>query len=175
MSSVWDMILQWGSTIKVSIVLPVASRHRRDMTEKLLKTTLNPNTHTHPPFIHQLTYPILQSPLPHCSHLFPSSRLPYLPYSTLLPLPYYTLPSTTFPSHPLPYLPTFPLTPILPLQFLPSAPLISLPSHPLRFPLIPYPTLSPILPYPSGLSRHYPTMLSPLLLFHRIPSPTYLP
>ena len=46
MSSVWD-ILQWGSTIKVSIELPVASRHRRDMTEKLLKVTLNPNTHTH--------------------------------------------------------------------------------------------------------------------------------
>ena len=48
MSSVWDMILQWGSTIKVSIELPVATRHRRDMTEKLLKATLNPNTHTHP-------------------------------------------------------------------------------------------------------------------------------
>ena len=46
MSSVWDMILQWGSTIKVSIELPVATRHRRDMTEKLLKATLNPNTHT---------------------------------------------------------------------------------------------------------------------------------
>ena len=47
MSSVWDMILQWGSTIKVSIELPVATRHRSDMTEKLLKATLNPNTHTH--------------------------------------------------------------------------------------------------------------------------------
>ena len=47
MSSVWDMILQWGSTIKVSIELPVATRHRRDMTEKLLKATLNPNSHTH--------------------------------------------------------------------------------------------------------------------------------
>ena len=47
MSSVWDMILQWGSTIKGSIELPVATRHRRDMTEKLLKATLNPNTHTH--------------------------------------------------------------------------------------------------------------------------------
>ena len=46
MSSVWDMILQWGSTIKVSIELPVATRHRRDMTVKLLKATLNPNTHT---------------------------------------------------------------------------------------------------------------------------------
>ena len=47
MSSVWDIILQWGSTIKVSIELPVATRHRRDMTEKLLKATLNQNTHTH--------------------------------------------------------------------------------------------------------------------------------
>ena len=46
MSSVWDMILQWGSTIKVSIELPVAPSHHRDMTEKL-KATLNPNTHTH--------------------------------------------------------------------------------------------------------------------------------
>ena len=46
MSSVWDMILQWGSTIKVSIELPVATRHRRDMTEKLLKAALNPNSHT---------------------------------------------------------------------------------------------------------------------------------
>ena len=42
MSSVRGMILQWGSTIKVSIELPVATRHRRDMTEKLLKATLNP-------------------------------------------------------------------------------------------------------------------------------------
>ena len=43
------MILQLGSTIKVSIELPVATRHRRDMTEKLLKATLNPNSHTHTP------------------------------------------------------------------------------------------------------------------------------
>ena len=43
MSSVWGMILQWGSTIKVSLELPVATRHRRDMTEKLLKATLNTN------------------------------------------------------------------------------------------------------------------------------------
>ena len=47
MSSVWDMILQCGSIIKVSIELPVATRHRCDMTVKLLKATLNPNTHTH--------------------------------------------------------------------------------------------------------------------------------
>ena len=37
MSSVWGMILQWGSTIKVSTELPVATRHLRDMSEKLLK------------------------------------------------------------------------------------------------------------------------------------------
>ena len=37
------MILQWGGTKKVSTELPVATRHRRDMTEKLLKATLNPN------------------------------------------------------------------------------------------------------------------------------------
>ena len=43
MSSVWGMIFQWDSTIKVSIELPVATRHRPDMTEKLLKVTLNQN------------------------------------------------------------------------------------------------------------------------------------
>ena len=32
--SVWGMILQWGSTIKVSTELPAATRHRWDMTEK---------------------------------------------------------------------------------------------------------------------------------------------
>ena len=47
MSSVWDMILQWGSTKKASIELPVATRHRRDLTEKLLKAMFNQNTHTH--------------------------------------------------------------------------------------------------------------------------------
>ena len=31
----------------MSIELPVATRHRRDMTEKLLKAMLNPNSHTH--------------------------------------------------------------------------------------------------------------------------------
>ena len=41
--SVWGMIFQWGSTLKVSIELPVTSRHRRDMTERLLKATLSPN------------------------------------------------------------------------------------------------------------------------------------
>ena len=43
MSSVLGMMLPWGSTIKVNIELPVATRYRRDMTEKLLKATLNPN------------------------------------------------------------------------------------------------------------------------------------
>ena len=43
MSSVWGMILQWDSTIKVSTELPVATRDCRDMTEKLLKVMLNPN------------------------------------------------------------------------------------------------------------------------------------
>ena len=43
--SVLGMILQWGSTLKVSIELPATSRHhrRRDMTERLLKATLSPN------------------------------------------------------------------------------------------------------------------------------------
>ena len=31
----------------MSIELPVATRHRRDMTKKLLKATLNPNSQTH--------------------------------------------------------------------------------------------------------------------------------
>ena len=31
----------------MSIELPVTTRHRRDMTDKLLKATLNPNSHTH--------------------------------------------------------------------------------------------------------------------------------
>ena len=39
-SSVWGMILQCRNTIKVSIELPVTTRHRRDITEKLLKATL---------------------------------------------------------------------------------------------------------------------------------------
>ena len=38
-SSVWGMILQCCSTIKVSIELPVTTRYRRDMTEKLVKAT----------------------------------------------------------------------------------------------------------------------------------------
>ena len=40
-SSVRGMILQCRNTIKVSIEFPV--QHCRDMTEKLLKATLNPN------------------------------------------------------------------------------------------------------------------------------------
>ena len=35
----------------MSTELPVATRHRRDMTEKLLKATLNQNTHTHTPHL----------------------------------------------------------------------------------------------------------------------------
>ena len=37
----------------MSIELPVTTRHRRDMTEKLLKATLNPNSHTHTHSINQ--------------------------------------------------------------------------------------------------------------------------
>ena len=47
MSSVWGMILQWGRTIKVTTELPVATRHYRDMTEKLLEAMLNPNKQQH--------------------------------------------------------------------------------------------------------------------------------
>ena len=43
MSSVWGMILQWHNIINVSIELTVATRHRHNMTEKLLNATLNPN------------------------------------------------------------------------------------------------------------------------------------
>ena len=43
MSRVWDMIFQLGSTIKLSIGLTVTITHRRDMTERLLKVTLNTN------------------------------------------------------------------------------------------------------------------------------------
>ena len=122
----------------------------------------------------QLTYPTLQSPLPHPSHLFPSlpyPRFPYLPYSTLPSLPYYTLPSTTLPLHPLPtYLPSHHC------HIFAFPTLCSPHTRPLASPpLIPYPTLSPTLPYPSGLSRLYHTILSPLL-FPCIPSlPTLIP
>ena len=37
MSKCLGMIFQWGSTLKVSIELPVTSRHRRDMTEDCWK------------------------------------------------------------------------------------------------------------------------------------------
>ena len=33
--SVWDLIPQLGSTIKVSTELPVTTRHRRDMTDNV--------------------------------------------------------------------------------------------------------------------------------------------
>ena len=45
--SVWGMILQWRNTMKMSIELPVANRHHCDMTEKLLKATLNLNKQQH--------------------------------------------------------------------------------------------------------------------------------
>ena len=35
-------MFQWGSTLKVHIEFPATSRHRRDMTERLLKATLSP-------------------------------------------------------------------------------------------------------------------------------------
>ena len=122
--------------------------------------------------------PYLQSPLPHPSHLFPSllsPRLPYLSYSTLPPLPYPTIisPLLPFPRIPSPtYLPTFPRTRIIPLHSLPSAPLLPIPSPPLSSPTLPCP-----LPYhiPPDSSHPNPTVLSLLLLFPRIPSPTYLP
>ena len=63
MSSVWGMILQCGSTIKVSTELPVANRHRRDTIENLLKATLNPNkqhTTTFTAYIWCNTYVICQ-------------------------------------------------------------------------------------------------------------------
>ena len=34
--------LRWGSTIKLSIELPVTNRHRRDMTEKLSESNVKP-------------------------------------------------------------------------------------------------------------------------------------
>ena len=44
MSSVWGMILQWGSTIKVSIELPVATRHCRDW--KIVESSVKPEQMT---------------------------------------------------------------------------------------------------------------------------------
>ena len=65
--SVWGMIVQWGSTLKVSIELPATSRHGRDMTERLLKATLSPNQtnnfetlyHTCPKFLWSPFYYLL--------------------------------------------------------------------------------------------------------------------
>ena len=131
--------------------------------------------------------PLLPSPI--LSHhlipsRFPSADVPYPPISpppslSSLPLPPLPLIYPTLLSRPYliilsPLLP-YPCTPIIPLHFLSSAPLTSLPSHPLPSLLISYPVLSHTLPYPSGLSRPYPTILSPLLPFPRIPSPTYVP
>ena len=52
MWSVWSMILKWRNTIKMSIELPVTTRHRRDMKEKLLKAMLNQNKQQHKVFAH---------------------------------------------------------------------------------------------------------------------------
>ena len=62
MPSVQDMILQWGSTIKVSTELPDATRHRRDMTETLLKATLNPNWEVADDITHQELSSLLETP-----------------------------------------------------------------------------------------------------------------
>ena len=43
MSSVWEMIVLLDSTLKRSNELPASSRHRPDMTERLLKGTLSRN------------------------------------------------------------------------------------------------------------------------------------
>ena len=40
------VIFQWGGTLKVSIQLSVTSRHRHDITKRLLKVTFIPNTQT---------------------------------------------------------------------------------------------------------------------------------
>ena len=50
--SVWGVIFQWGSTLEVSIELPATSRHRRDLTERLLKATLSPNQTNKASFAH---------------------------------------------------------------------------------------------------------------------------
>ena len=68
MSSVWGMKLQWGSTIKVSIELPVATRSLRDMAEKLLNATLNPDKqqqHKNVWFLFDFCFTALQHMLGH--------------------------------------------------------------------------------------------------------------
>ena len=124
-------------------------------------------------------HPLLYAILPSSYSFLPSTPLHYL-----------TLPSPLLSSSPLPHC----------LTLCSPTPLPSLSSHLLCSPTIPsppflpkltYPTLQPPLPHPSRLfpslpplgypiyltllSRPYPTILSPLLPFPRIPSPIYLP
>ena len=54
--SVWGVIFQWGSTLKVRIELPATFRHCRDMTERLLKATLSPNKQTNLPSVRHLSF-----------------------------------------------------------------------------------------------------------------------
>ena len=46
MSSVWNMIFQWGSIIKFNIGFTITTTYCCDMTERLLKATLNTNQPT---------------------------------------------------------------------------------------------------------------------------------
>ena len=55
MSSVWGMILHCYITIKVSIEVPFPTRHCRDMTDKLLKATLNQNKQYNHMMVHHDT------------------------------------------------------------------------------------------------------------------------
>ena len=142
------------------------------LSSHLLYSPTIPST----PFIPQLTYPTLQSPLPHPFHLFPSlpsPRLPYLPYVTLPPLPYYTLPSTTIPSHPRHYLPTYlPSHPYHTLAF----PTLSSPhTRPIASPPLSSPTLPSPLPYNIPPVSLAPTLLYSLLYYSSLASHPYLP
>ena len=52
---------------KLSIELPVATRHRRDMTEKLLKATLKPNNNKKLPMFTEITGPYFWDHSMNCS------------------------------------------------------------------------------------------------------------
>ena len=141
-----------------------------------------------PPFIPQLTYPTLQSPLPNPLIFSPASpRLLYLPYCTLPPLPYspFYYPSlkspTYLPSHPYHTLafPTLRSPHTRPL----ASPPLSSPIHPVPYPTISLRTLTS-LPYytlPSTIPLHlsylptltplsYPCIPYPPLSSHPLPS-----
>ena len=106
-----------------------------------------------------LHYPMLSYPLLTLSSHLLSITLPYPlsspPYPTALLYPPHSFPYTLPLFHPLPF----------------SLSWCTLPSN------LPSPSLisSPRLGYPTLLSNPYPTILSPLLPFPRILSPTYLP